>query len=282
MMATVFKNWTQIYIPYCSGDMWSGMQTTPIKGVYFGGHRILAEVLADAKEALPGMKEFVLTGCSAGGIGTVINTDFTAKSLPGVKVHGMPFSGWFLDDWYDFGNKSSHGWVTRWVQATAMQGGQGTPLFENEACRKRYGENSGKCWSAHWFAADTETPLFFVEAQYDQAQLQDYGATATPAGEVFAQEFGVHMRASFQKLNSTRHAVYAPSCFSHCLAYRSANGSSIAGQGLKDAFWAWYDRDMEGDRHVETCASGNQWPPCGSLGQLCKFAPWERHSTLVV
>lgn len=55
------------------------------------------------------LKEVVLSGCSAGGVGSMNNIDWLNKYLnkdeedgEGVKVRGLPFSGMFAGGFNDF------------------------------------------------------------------------------------------------------------------------------------------------------------------------------------
>ena len=82
-----FASWNRVYIPYVSGDFWNGQRMTPDKpsnpfdtdapswSGYFQGHSILAETIYRLKrsENLGESTDAILTGCSAGGIGTIIN-----------------------------------------------------------------------------------------------------------------------------------------------------------------------------------------------------------------
>eukprot|EP01046_Picozoa_sp_COSAG06_P031986 COSAG06_NODE_3162_length_5751_cov_4.227176_2_plen_291_part_00 len=78
-----FNEWTRIYVPYVSGDVWSGAATSalnpfPREGAeeeaggwtgWFQGHSIVEEVLVSLRQTagLGGATDVILTGCSAGG-----------------------------------------------------------------------------------------------------------------------------------------------------------------------------------------------------------------------
>lgn len=98
--------WNKIYVPYCSGDLWMGMAkqaTNPFPqqdswSAYFQGHLILEEIatLLKVRERDGGVTQAVLTGCSAGGIGTITNCDWFASLFgDGVDVGCRPEAGWF-------------------------------------------------------------------------------------------------------------------------------------------------------------------------------------------
>lgn len=61
------------------------------------GHNIVADTIAQLIETagLDSAAELILSGCSAGGLGTFENTDFVASLLPDVAVVGNPQAGYF-------------------------------------------------------------------------------------------------------------------------------------------------------------------------------------------
>ena len=169
-----FWNATRVFVPYCSGDLWTGQHgeatnpwasfaaaaaaggdakiaaiakatnDEPSFSGYFHGHLIVDAVLDDvaSQSALgaaatqpPPKVDIVLTGCSAGGIGTFLNCDFVADkfgpaSTTGINVKCRPEAGWFglaIDGYADFtaGKPSEDpmhlveslwiNWVTPWT-----------------------------------------------------------------------------------------------------------------------------------------------------------------------
>ena len=62
------------------------------------GHLHVLAVIAHLREtrALGAASDVLLSGGSAGGIGTLLNLDSVAEALPGVRVTGLPMGGWFM------------------------------------------------------------------------------------------------------------------------------------------------------------------------------------------
>jgi len=86
--ANPFKGWSQIFIPYCTGDVYSGTTSdVAIEGVetkqsFYGAgtvKKIVARVAATFKKDL---KRFVAGGSSAGGYGAGINFGALQDTLP--------------------------------------------------------------------------------------------------------------------------------------------------------------------------------------------------------
>jgi len=104
----VFCSWNQVFLPYCSGDVWKGTMTQPrsvdsngTTGTYVAaGHLNVAAAVAELKATKGfGKAEHVLvSGASAGGAGSFGNLDYIAQALPGVETRGAPLCGWFYPD----------------------------------------------------------------------------------------------------------------------------------------------------------------------------------------
>ena len=94
-------------------------------GLHFAGHIILAAVVDElvASYHLDRATAVLLTGCSAGGLGTFFNVDWLAERLPGVNVRGNPQAGWFgspIPSWearanHDKDEDPSHFQMVSWI-----------------------------------------------------------------------------------------------------------------------------------------------------------------------
>ena len=97
--------WNRVYVPYCSGDLWTGTRRNatnpfPQQGAwrgYFHGHYILEDIAAAlTASGAAAATQAVLSGCSAGGIGTIVNCDWFASLFAGTGAHVgcRPEAGW--------------------------------------------------------------------------------------------------------------------------------------------------------------------------------------------
>jgi hypothetical protein len=71
-----FRDWTHVYVPYCTGDLHWGNNTKTYAGatgtVYHRGAVNAAAALSWAYENVPAPGQVFVTGCSAGGYGSIL------------------------------------------------------------------------------------------------------------------------------------------------------------------------------------------------------------------
>ena len=92
--------WNYVYIPYCTGDVHTGnavstyLDDTGTKTVEFhhDGHEATEAVVSWLDENFTHVPKLFVTGCSAGGAGSVVNYHFLRKGLHAVE------KGYMLDD----------------------------------------------------------------------------------------------------------------------------------------------------------------------------------------
>lgn len=94
------QNWNMVYVPYCTGDIYSGdkvaIYTDPQNQKppliwHHNGLRNTRAVVAWLKNNLPRPAQLLTTGCSAGGAGSLTN-------YVGIRQDMAPTRGFLLDD----------------------------------------------------------------------------------------------------------------------------------------------------------------------------------------
>ncbi len=94
-------DWNKVFVPYCTGDVYSGATTTtyvdpsgeePDKVVNHVGHLNVLAMIDMLNEMFPKVDEMFVGGCSAGGVGAIVNYYFLRTGLNGVE------RGFLLDD----------------------------------------------------------------------------------------------------------------------------------------------------------------------------------------
>ncbi|XBI33604.1 hypothetical protein VPH35_056907 [Triticum aestivum] len=97
-----FYNWNKVYVRYCDGGSFSGDaegQAPDGSTLHFRGLRIYEAVIDEVMErGLANATQSLLTGCSAGGLATMLHCDdFSAKFPQEVSVKCLADAGFFLD-----------------------------------------------------------------------------------------------------------------------------------------------------------------------------------------
>lgn len=104
-----FAGSNSVYVNYCDGNSFSSNATEPVSApsgqqLHFRGHRILEAVLLSLARdhGLADATDVLLTGCSAGGLATLLQADYVGsrvRALSGqlARFKAAPCSGFFLD-----------------------------------------------------------------------------------------------------------------------------------------------------------------------------------------
>jgi hypothetical protein len=187
-----FCNATMVHVPYCSGDTHKGNHTEATAatwGLYFNGHSSFALIIAmlQASHGLGSATHVLLTGNSAGGVGTFANVDWLANVLPGAVVKGAPNAGWFFpgslasdqphhrqnppSDWAHWSRNESGGVFNDTLDS--IVDALWAPIVQPGCIESQVkaGLDPLACGSVHVFYKYIHSPLFVVENQYDTNQL---------------------------------------------------------------------------------------------------------------
>ncbi|KAL6613715.1 hypothetical protein ACP70R_035985 [Stipagrostis hirtigluma subsp. patula] len=98
-----FYNWNRVYVRYCDGASFAGdSQHEDQNGnkLFFRGLHIWEAIIDELMEkGLAHSEQALLTGCSAGGLATLLHCDdFRARFPQEVSVKCLPDAGFFLDE----------------------------------------------------------------------------------------------------------------------------------------------------------------------------------------
>ena len=201
----LFCNATFAYIPYLSGDTHKGNRSTADAGswnLYFQGHSSFVNIIATLKSqhGLNSATHVVLTGDSAGGVGTFANVDWLQTALPSAVVKGAPNAGWFFpgslasdqpkypndppSDWAHFSKNESGGRINSTFELVVSQLWE--PIVNVECVAVE--ANPFDCGSVHVAYKYIKAPMFVVENQYDTNQLvaQEGAPRSPPSGSLGA------------------------------------------------------------------------------------------------
>ncbi|KAK6139504.1 hypothetical protein DH2020_026764 [Rehmannia glutinosa] len=207
-----FYNWNRVKIRYCDGASFAG----------------------------DGEDKALLSGCSAGGLATILHCDEFRELFPrSTKVKCLSDAGLFLD-------------------ATDVSGGRELRNFYG-------GVVSLQCFFPQNLISNIKTPLFILNAAYDAWQVQQSLAlpSVDPRGDwrfcrknidrcspsqiQFLQGgFRNHMVNAVKGLEASRQSgLFINSCFAHCQSERQdtwfANNSPVIGKkAIATAVGDWY------------------------------------------
>lgn len=228
--ANPFAEWNKVFVPYCSGDMWSGqrmMATDETFGLFFAGH-LVVEATIDwlSHEGLNiSGSHLIFSGGSAGGVGAFTNMDFVAAMLPTVKVLGAPVGGFPPEiTWYPGVPPPEED-----VRDSGFE--RFVPLFKsymNEMCVAGLSPTSRQalCFVPRILYQFLVTPVFVIEALIDATVLG--GFEAIPVSKVlnqrviaFVNDYGINASRNFEQIRASfgrarGDGLYAPDCLMHC------------------------------------------------------------------
>ena len=249
-------SWAKIYIPYCTGDMHSGTQTTrnPALGnFYSSGHLAIAGVVADLRTntdmcAAPGGSSsahrspaaacsptsVLVTGSSAGGIAALMHTDYFAESFPGAAVKGAPQCGFFYP-----GVTAVDDFAAGRPTPTAHLGFiAGWKPWLPTGCAVATNNDLSTCTNAHTLYPFLRAPLFIRENQFDSAKLANCGWDGADSG--YLKRWGSWMRAQLAVIRqSKKDGYFSASCLEHGGNFGWASSPVINGVTMREAMANW-------------------------------------------
>jgi hypothetical protein len=96
--ANPFKDYSYVYVPYCTGDDFSGNNVTALgtKTAHFVGYANITAFLSRVVPTFPGADRVILAGSDAGGYGALFNAWQAQAAFGGVRVDVLDDSGTFL------------------------------------------------------------------------------------------------------------------------------------------------------------------------------------------
>ena len=283
-----FCQWNHVWVPYCSGDIWVGQASTfsnpwaeldarglgdnllPFGGgravsaaerarlndtahtFVFEGHLIVQTISRLLAAQSP--REVLLTGCSAGGIGTFENIDYLASALPGVRVSGNPQAGWFGLPISDYAHVTAdrpdpdpyHLRESSWLlHANAYR----HPPYERCVATRGAAFNV-TCLSPPYFYPYLQTAIFVSENTLDSYQFYVQGLA--PRGDVtpkviqYARFLHAMLAGSLTKSildgggKQAHDGLFSPACLAHCLRFSGAGAPTVRGVAHYEALGNWY------------------------------------------
>jgi len=238
-----FATWNHVYIPYCGGDVHSGQRKDKEWGfAYFAGYLTVREIFNDleAKYNFTKAKMVLISGSSAGGIGTLVHADGLSDFLPNSIVKAEPQGGWF------FPNVT---YYVNWTQGTFEPVPDPTinQLWDGYLqpdCVKAYASDPSVCGSIDIAYPFIHTPLFISENKFDTNQIFTQLGCPQNASNTndYIAYFGQHMQLSIQQVVNSpkKDGIFLMSCLEHTSDTYVSSPTVVDGVKQGDAFNDWY------------------------------------------
>ncbi|KAL9247003.1 hypothetical protein vseg_020476 [Gypsophila vaccaria] len=163
-----FYNWNRVEVRYCDGSSYVGdvEAVDPVTKVFYRGARVWRAVMDDllANKGMKDAQNAVLAGCSAGGLGAILQCDNFRALLPSdTKVKCLSDGGFFVDVVSVTGKRPLQKLFAEVVTT------HGSAKHLPETCTAKFGPEM--CMLPQYAARDIQTPLFLLNSGYDAWQV---------------------------------------------------------------------------------------------------------------
>lgn len=253
-----FFNWNRVKIRYCDGASFAGDSEHKAAQLQFRGQRIWLAAIDDLmSKGMRFAKQALLSGCSAGGLATIIHCDEFRGFFPQTtKVKCLSDAGLFLD-----AIDVSRGRALRKF-FSGVVGLQGVQKNLPRICTNHLDPTS--CFFPQNLIAGVRTPLFILNTAYDSWQIQSslapssadpHGfwhdcrlnhAKCTTSQIQYLQGFRNQMLNAIKGFSRARqNGLFINSCFAHCQSERpdtwfADNSPVIGNKAIALAVGDWY------------------------------------------
>lgn len=253
-----FYNWNRVRIRYCDGASFAGEGYDEAAGLYFRGQRLYSAAMEDLmSKGMRSANQVLLSGCSAGGLATVLHCDeFRALFPEETEVKCLIDAGLFLDATDVAGGHTLRSFYEGVVTL------QGVAKNLPATCTAKM--NATLCFFPQNLLANIQTPTFILNTAYDVWQIHQSLAPgkADPKGYWqackadytkcngdqinFLQGFRNEMlNATEGFLKSKHNGLFINSCFAHCQSEKQDtwygdNSPSIQNKGIAKSVGDWY------------------------------------------
>jgi O-palmitoleoyl-L-serine hydrolase len=270
-----FYNSNMVIVHYCSSDGFSGEREASQEtfGNHFRGKRIIETLIHDLFQFhnLNNAKEILLTGCSAGGMGLSINTNFISQlvkiNIPNVKLLALNDAGHFVDaPVLDSKIETMKGNMIKGIKLWNSQ-------LDRE-CLLNYPSNPYLCLMNQYSLPFTKIPTLVFNSKFDSFQIGynvgNFSFTyENPIYKRFALNLGELTTRTLRNIGDL-HSVYSPSCTCHCVLMDDHYFEmKLKGHSLRDVFEKWWNKngnrmmffdDCQGTDCSQKCPKWPIWP----------------------
>nr|CAB3475066.1 unnamed protein product [Digitaria exilis] len=256
-----FYNWNKVFVRYCDGASFSGDAEDEDQDgnkLQFRGLRIWDAVVDELmSKGMDNAKQALLTGCSAGGLATLLHCDnFRARFPDEVSVKCLPDAGFFLD----IKDLSGERFLRSIFNGTVHL--QNVSKVLPKDCLEKM--DPTECFFPAELIKSIKTPIFILNSDYDSWQIGNALAPdgSYPGGSWSSCKSNISNCTSRQidVLHGFRNTfiselkvakgrqdwgLFIDSCFTHCQTqsstlWHSSNSPRIGNQTISEAVRDWY------------------------------------------
>ncbi|KAK7262748.1 hypothetical protein RJT34_30328 [Clitoria ternatea] len=258
-----FYNWNRVKVRYCDGSSFTGdVEDVDQKtNLHFRGARIFAAVMEELlAKGLDNAENAILSGCSAGGLTTILHCDRFKTLLPTVaRVKCVPDAGFFIHIKDISGTERIQEYYSQVVST------HGSTKNLPTSCTSKLSPEL--CFFPEHVAPHISTPIFFVNSPYDTWQIRNILAPgeADPHGLWQSCKLDINkcspdqlsimqdFRTKFLKAlnvegSSRSKGAFIDSCYAHCQTenqetWFNSESPQLANTTIAKAVGEWfYDR----------------------------------------
>ncbi|KAL3839530.1 hypothetical protein ACJIZ3_024121 [Penstemon smallii] len=266
-----FFNWNKVKIRYCDGSSFASHSDSEFRNgtkIFFRGQLIWDTFMDELLSiGMSKAREALLTGCSAGGLATLIHCDDFRNLLPkDANVKCLADAGFFLNEKDITGKRTIESFYRDVVHL------QGVAKSLNKDCIAR--SEPAKCFFPREFIGNIKTPVFLVQPAYDFWQIAHIlvpnasdrrGSWLRCKLNIFNcdpvqlkmlhgyRNSMLETLSEFQK--NVEGGVFINSCFVHCQTWaaetwHSPTSPRINNKTIADAVGDWYFK-REVAKHID-------------------------------
>ncbi|KAM7464070.1 hypothetical protein LguiA_032191 [Lonicera macranthoides] len=257
-----FFNWNKVKIRYCDGGSFAGNPESEFKQngtkLYFRGQLIWGALMDELLSiGMSNSSQALLSGCSAGGLATLIHCDAFRELFPkDANVKCLSDAGFFLNEKNIAGN---HSFESFYHEVVSLQG---IAKSLDKDCVGRM--KTSKCFFPQEFIRSIKTPVFLVNSAYDFWQIRNvlvptssdphgtwskcrlYIRFCNPSQIEVLQGFRDSLLNELSEIQKTKElGIFINSCFIHCQTWatetwHSSNSPRINNKTIAESVGDWY------------------------------------------
>ncbi|KAI7996445.1 Pectin acetylesterase 5 [Camellia lanceoleosa] len=256
-----FFNWNKVKIRYCDGASFAGHPESEFKNgteLFFRGQLIWETLMEELLSiGLSNARQALLSGCSAGGLATLIHCDNFRKILPKyATVKCLADAGFFLN----VKDVAGHRTIETFYQDVVHL--QAVAKSLDKDCVARL--EPSKCFFPQEFIKNIKTPIFLVHPAYDFWQIKHIFVPdeSDPHGSWFKCKLNIDNcnPSQMEVLHGYRHSLlkvlsefqqnkeggmFINSCYVHCQTWmtetwHSSNSPRINSKTIAESVGDWF------------------------------------------